>query len=532
VKRGVWQPWKRQLSILVCVLGIGGLVLGVVSCDLFNRPPVATFRIGPGTAGTAPFPVLLTGTSTDPDEDELVYTWKFGDEIAGAVGEVVEHVFRKVGTWTIILIVTDSHGASDQTQMDVYVTAAAPAGPTAQFTVTPTSGPSPLSVTVDASGSTYSEATIVSYEWSFGDGTTLFGRTAGHTYVTPQTYTIALTVTGADGKTGRATSQVRATTSGGGTPVAGKPSARFVIQTDSLGVAPLQVAFDPSDSEAASGRTLILYAWSYDDGEAESEPGAYVKTHVFTTKTSSEVFSVALVVMDNASATNSITKPIKVYNHRPVAGFEIANPPWGWGVGTVEQYMDVGDVLEDMWVHDDVVYGNLEVLKELVATTFVRVWIRSKEIVDTGGAGTTNRWFDLDGTLDQHNLRTATTSAVSGGTPALPTGYLDHNFSYDPEGQTWDGSGPPSWFPSDITQPFGINQAWGIKYLYINWDNSSPLQRVAYDAAGNVAFYDYPIGNGPVYHITVTAEDYLGYQSAAFSRTVTLKYGPESGEEI
>lgn len=527
MKRGVWQPWKRQLSILVCVLGIGGLVLGVASCDLFNRPPVATFSIGPSTTGTAPFTVFLTGTSTDPDGDDLVYTWKFGDGSLDAEGEVLERAFTQVGTWTITLIVTDSHGASDQTQMDVYVTAAAPAGPTAEFTVTPTSGTAPLSVTVDASGSTYSVAAINSYAWAFGDGQTGFGRTASHMYISSstQTYTITLTVTAADGKTGRATKQVRVTASGGGTSVAGNPSAQFVITTDEQGVAPLQVSFDPTDSEAANGRSLILYAWTYDDGVAESDPGAALKTHVFSTKTSSEVFSVMLLVMDNASASDSITKTVKVYNYRPIAGFEIANPPGGHGTGDV-QYLTTG--VGTVWETENVVYGNLGTLQSLSLTT-VRVWIRSKEIVDAGGAGSANRWFTLSGgpTVTQHNLRTATTSAVSGGAPSAPTGYTENNFSYDPEGQTWTGGIHPTWFP------VLADQAWGIKWLYINWGDASPIEQVPYVAIGGITEdHDYPIANAPTYTITVTAEDYLGYQSAPFSRTVTLKTGIEAAGDI
>jgi hypothetical protein len=38
--------------------------------------------------------------------------------------------------------------------------------------------------------------------------------------------------------------------------------------------------------------------------------------------------------------------------------------------------------------------------------------------------------------------------------------------------------------------------------------------------------------DGKVFKITVTAEDYLGYQSAAFSRYVTVKKGVEGGGDL
>ena len=43
--------------------------------------------------------------------------------------------------------------------------------------------------------------------------------------------------------------------------------------------------------------------------------------------------------------------------------------------------------------------------------------------------------------------------------------------------------------------------------------------------------YDFDV-NGQVYTITVTAEDYLGYESAAFSRNVTLKEGAEAAGDL
>ncbi len=516
---------SRKLLLFGCVLAVGVAVLALASCALFNKPPLAGFTVGPSTTGPVPFTVTLSGApSTDPEGEIATYAWDFGDGTTGS-GKTVAHTYSAAGTFTIILTVTDNWDATDQAAKTVYVTAAEPAGPTASFTVSASSGTSPLNVTFDASGSSYVGGTISAYEWTFGDGGNGFGQVTSHTYFSSSShsYTVTLLVRGSDGKTGTASKTISVSpTGGGGTPVANAPSARFDIQTDSLGVAPLEVGFDPTDSIAANGRTLILYSWSWGDGKAESDPGPYVKTHVFSTHTSSEVFSVTLVVMDNASASDSITKTVKAYNFRPVAGFEIANPPGGWGTppaGAV-QYTIATDVPADRWVADDVVYGNLQ-----TSSTTVRVWIRSKQIPD-------DRWRGLIATADQHSLMTATGSAITATTPTAPTGYDKNNFSYDPEGQAWVGS-PPNWFPKDITQPFGINQAWGVKVLYINWGDSSALVTIPYNAGalGNFGFHDYPVANGPQYTITVTAEDYLGYQSAPFSRTVTLKTGPESGDD-
>jgi len=66
------------------------------------------------------------------------------------------------------------------------------------FSVTPQSGPSPLTVTVDASGSTDTDQTPIAQIFiNFGDGTTLLAdaqRTASHTYTTASTYTLTVLV--------------------------------------------------------------------------------------------------------------------------------------------------------------------------------------------------------------------------------------------------------------------------------------------------------------------------------------------------
>lgn len=48
--------------------------------------------------------------------------------------------------------------------------------PTAGFTTTPISGPEPLNVTFDASGSKDVDGSIVTYGWDFGDGQTGTGK--------------------------------------------------------------------------------------------------------------------------------------------------------------------------------------------------------------------------------------------------------------------------------------------------------------------------------------------------------------------
>jgi PKD repeat protein/ribosomal protein L40E len=75
--------------------------------------------------------------------------------------------------------------------------------PAAQIAATPfsPSGPAPLKVTFDGSGSSGADgATIAAYAWKFSDGGTASGRIAEHTYSSDGTFTVTLEVTDNHGK--------------------------------------------------------------------------------------------------------------------------------------------------------------------------------------------------------------------------------------------------------------------------------------------------------------------------------------------
>ena len=580
----------RHMKAVIASLLLVPLLFTLGGCWLltaFNEAPTAAFTIS-AQAGQAPFAVNFSAVlSEDSDGTIIKFEWDFGDGSSGS-GENVTHTFTTAGTFTVVLRVTDDDDDTGTNSKKIYVTPAEPAGPTASFTASPSTGTSPLTVFFNASASTYADGVISTYEWAFGDGATGFGKNPSHTYFSTgaKTYTATLTVRGTDGKTGTATGTVSISVSGTdtGTDTAGAPSARFDIVSDSTrlaggstGVAPYQVLLDPEDTEVDDGRALLQLIWSFGDGASASTANIVELWHTYTTTDPSEVFPVTLLAMDNEAATDSITKTVKVYNHKPVAGFEIANPAGGHVAGDGagvddEEYLTRQNAVDaDRWDDDDddngVLMGDLQ-----NAVGAITVWIRSL-VVDEGTDnvdGYENNWFDLvvpqtqvGATWfdDQDDLEMAEgVLAAPGSTKPEPNEYDDFNnaFSYDPEGQSWEdrsldvngqndvadgdtSNDYPDWFP---------NQAWGIKWIYVNWGDGTGEEQFDYrtvtDSTGwpgggttrplydqdFIVSHDYAFAGGTATKtITIRVVDFLGAE-ATFSRDLILMEGTEGTDDL
>lgn len=136
--------------------------------------------------------VFDAAASFDSDGSVADYEWDFGDGNS-AFGMNPSHGYSAAGQYTIMLTVTDNDGATGDGSVVVDVVAAGASNnpPTASFI----SDCTDLNCNFDASGSIDSDGTIVSYDWTYGDGGFGAGQLVNHIYGAAGTYSVTIDVT-------------------------------------------------------------------------------------------------------------------------------------------------------------------------------------------------------------------------------------------------------------------------------------------------------------------------------------------------
>jgi PKD repeat protein len=72
--------------------------------------------------GASPLRVGFVADGTDPEGGSLSYRWSFGDDSDSESGREVTHRYRRGGTYTARVTVTDSEGARESAEVRIVVT--------------------------------------------------------------------------------------------------------------------------------------------------------------------------------------------------------------------------------------------------------------------------------------------------------------------------------------------------------------------------------------------------------------------------
>lgn len=179
--------------------------------------------------------------------------------------------------------------------------------PNASLTVSPRSGPAPLTVVADASTSTDNDGNVATYSFDWGDGTPITGPqtspAASHTYTKFGTYVVTVTVIDTEGLGSTAAVPVT---------VADAPPVVSLSRSPGAGKAPLKVTAKASASDE-DGTPVATYTFDWGDGTAATGPQA--KSSAVHTYTKIGTFTIKVTATDTAGLNSSATATVKVRKH-------------------------------------------------------------------------------------------------------------------------------------------------------------------------------------------------------------------------
>ncbi len=167
--------------------------------------------------------------------------------------------------------------------------------PSAVIGIEETRGNVPFEVMVDASDSHDFDNDALSYSWDFGDGATMEGITASHTYNTGGTFIITLTV-----HDGQDSDESQVEVHPNSVPV-----ATFTISGDSTKV-PTEITFDGTGSVDADGDNLT-YAWDISGAQFFGRTVDYTFDEVGE-------YQVRLTALDRKGGEGRLTKTLTITN--------------------------------------------------------------------------------------------------------------------------------------------------------------------------------------------------------------------------
>ncbi len=288
-----------------------------------NGPPVAALSV-PASAVSRHRYVLDASGSTDPDGDELKYTWvvTYGGTPEGISGDSsrLAYTFKEPGVYTVHVYVSDDEARRDTAEATVTVEQNLPPS------VTLTGGPVtvgegikavlPFSVSDPNQATDTTEVSTMAYSWVWSDGRSYTG-TGWRTFPDQGTYTFTLSARDRGGLVGSVTSTVTVTNTAP-TMVVHVPASTLEGATYTI------TASSPSDAGTADRPTL---QFTFDCGRGGGY-GAFSTTRAATCPAlaDQDTFNTRAKVRDKDGGEREYVRVVRVVNARPVVQAQLADP--------------------------------------------------------------------------------------------------------------------------------------------------------------------------------------------------------------
>ena len=326
-------------TVTLTVTGPGGSDTEKQTVTIKPPAPVASFTAEP-SSGTVPLAVTLTNTSTG-----LVDTvaWDLdGDGVFNdATGPTATTTFTTAGTHTVGLSVTGPGGTSTTTQT---IPTTLPPAPMAVLTAQPEGGVTPLLVTLDGCASS---GAITAFKWDFeSDG--IVDETnpcqTQHTFTTPGSYLVTMTVQGPGGTaTASQTITVNANT---------PPSLAITAPANgSTFTAGTTVTFSGTANDAEDGNLSSTIHWT---SNVDGSLGDGASIQVSSLSVGVHTITASVTDSSGAPASASITTTVNPAPPAPPVASFLASPTLGTAPLTVA-FTDTstGTVTSRSWTFGD-----------------------------------------------------------------------------------------------------------------------------------------------------------------------------------
>ena len=251
--------------------------------------PTASFSLLNFSPCSNNFTITTVNTSTGATN----YFWDFGDGILTNQTNITK-TFAGIGTYTIMLIATNTNGCTDTAKQTISFINK----PTASFAVSSTSQCLTSNSFSFANSST---GNISGFAWDFGDGTSSTLLNPTKSYLAAGTYTVKLTVTNSNGCTDIASQTLTVT---------GKPVISYSINNATQCIYGNVFTF----TNTSPNQTGISYYWNFGDGILSSL-STINKSFAFV-----GTYSVSLIATNGNGCTDSLVKTVSVIG-KPTAAF-------------------------------------------------------------------------------------------------------------------------------------------------------------------------------------------------------------------
>ena len=289
-----------------------------ISATANNRAPaIASLIANPSTISTGAISAI-TCSASDADGDILIYTWSAASGTISGTGATVNWTAPiSSSTYTISVTVSDGHGGSVQSSLNVTVTKANNSPIISSVVANPTtiSTGAVSAITCTASDA---DGDILTYTWSAASGT-ISGTGATINWTAPassSTYTIGVTVSDGHGGSAQTSVNVTAIKSNNSPAISSLVANPATISTGAVSA----ITCSASDTD---GDTLT-YTWSAASGTI-SGTGTTVN---WTAPASSSTYVINVTVTDGhgGSAQSSVNVVTTRGNISPVISSVVPNP--------------------------------------------------------------------------------------------------------------------------------------------------------------------------------------------------------------